>query len=151
MILQNIFTYNYSIIGLVISLVVAFAIYHDAQDQGIEPVGYVILTCLCGFCIGGIVYLIVRSNHQNVVQRNPYYNPQPPSSSYQEPRYQPPSDSQQTYRDPSNPHENRPESSFAGEQTYVDNSSKPNGKFCSACGFQNFEQAIFCVSCGNKL
>ncbi len=145
------FSIEYSFLAIVISIAVAFWIYHDAKELGIEPVGYVVLTCLCSFFCGGVVYLIARSNHENVQRRNPYYGEPGSNSPYQPPSYIPPSNQQSPYREPSDQNESRLGNSYSGNQTYIDPSSHPDEKFCSSCGNPILPGAKFCSTCGQSL
>ncbi|MHA1647112.1 MAG: hypothetical protein ACTSVL_06040, partial [Promethearchaeota archaeon] len=47
-----------SVVGVIINIIVAVLINNDAKKKGMDGTIYVVLTCLCGFCIGGIAYLI---------------------------------------------------------------------------------------------
>ncbi|WP_457557260.1 zinc-ribbon domain-containing protein [Candidatus Harpocratesius sp.] len=132
------------IISIIISIIVAYTIAKDARTRGIEPTGYVILTCCCGWCIGGIVYLIVRSSHPPLapIEGEPGFS----SSSY--PGYRQ-SDSNNFYGRPDGSADN-----FTGnssDSTYRPSSGIPKQKTCSMCGSLNPIDARFCSNCGSNM
>lgn len=130
-----------TIITLVIRIGIAVWIAKDAQNRGMEPTIYVVLTCLCGCCISGIVYLISASNHPT----QPDNFQQPSFNSHQgqvygqqqQPIYGQP---QQQYKPPAQP---QPNASTTMPSFDID--------FCPICGSQNQKGAKFCSTCGADL
>ncbi|MHA1777386.1 MAG: hypothetical protein DRO88_03145 [Promethearchaeia archaeon] len=133
------------IISLIINIAVAFIIANDAKSRGIDPTGYVLLTCCCGFCIGGIVYLIVRSNNP---PGNTFGGQEPGFSSYDGYGQSDPSnlygrpDGESGYT--------TPPSSDSSTSTYRPQPTEIKTKVCSLCGSENPIDARFCSNCGSN-
>lgn len=148
MIFQGDYYYNFSsliptILGLAIRIGFAVWIAKDAQNRQMEPAIYVILTCLCGCCIGPIVYLIAASNHP--VQTGDFQQPsfnsnqgpvygQQPQPIYGQPQHQQPQ--QQPRPSAQDAHTTMPSFDVI---------------FCPICGSQNQKGAKFCSTCGADL
>lgn len=124
------------VVSTVISIIVAIAISNDARARGMDPTGYVLLTCCCSWCVGGIVYLIVRSNNAPAPPMGNSSFSQPPSSG----NYGEPSPNQNSYY-------GQPSS---GQSTYRPTSSPGNEKICTMCGSPNPIDARFCSNCGSN-
>ncbi|MHA1719007.1 MAG: zinc ribbon domain-containing protein [Promethearchaeota archaeon] len=148
MIFQSDYSYDYSsffgtFIGLAINIGIAILIYNDAKKRGMEPTGYVILTCLCGCCLGGIVYLIAMSSHPiqtesqqpaiSINQTTMYG--QQPQTMYGQPQPQ----HQQSQRQPT--------------KITPDTTTMPSvdSIFCPVCGSTNQKNAKYCSHCGAEL
>ena len=132
-----------TIIGFGIRIIFAVIIAKDAQKRQMEPTLYVVLTCLCGCCVGPIVYLIVASNHP--VQTGDFQQPSFQSNQGQVYGQQPqPIYGQQQYQQP--PQQPRP----SAQNT---STTMPSFDviFCPICGSQNQKGAKFCSTCGADL
>lgn len=132
------------IFSTIITIIVAYIIAKDARSRGIEPTGYVILTCCCGWCIGGVVYLIVRSSHPPLapIGGEPGFS----SSSYS--GYGQP-DSTNLYGQPDGSSSSSTRES--SQSTYRPTSGVPKQKTCSMCGALNPIDARFCSNCGSNM
>ncbi len=138
-----VFSFLPTLISVAIRIGIAVWIAKDAQKRSMEPTIYVVLTCLCGCCIGGIVYLISASSHptqpDNFQQpsfngnQGPIYGQQPPTT-YGQP--QQPQQPQQQYQPPSSASTTIP---------------SMNKVFCPICGSENQKGAKFCSTCGADL
>ena len=155
-----------SVVGVIINIIVAVLINNDAKKRGMDGTIYVVLTCICGFCIGGIAYLIASSNHphQTYASSQRSYANANPNVYGQQRSAQPRSYGQsQTYNQPkpqgySQP---QPESQNYGQSQTYNNSpasdvnttmpNKSNMVFCSICGAENPKNAKFCSHCGAQL
>ena len=147
MIFQSYYLYDYGsffgyFLGLAINIGIAVLIYNDARKRGMEPVGYVILTCLCGCCLGGIVYLIAMSSHPiqtesqqsvNINNQTTMYGQQP-QAMYGQQQYQQP--------------EQQPKPITPDTTTTIPSS---DSIFCPVCGSTNQKNAKYCSHCGAEL
>ncbi len=128
-----------SIIGTVISIIVAIVIAKDAQKRGMEPTIYVLLTCCCSWCVGGLVYLIAASNRP--IQANEFE--QPSFSSNQSSQY---GQQQTTYGQPQYQQPTQPtQPTQPDTQTTMPDVDMI---FCPICGSQNKKNAKYCSHCG---
>ena len=135
------------IAGFGIRILIAVIISKDAQKRQMEPTMYVVLTCCCGWCIGGIVYLITASNHP--IQTDDFQ--QPSFSSNQGQVY---GQQQTTYGQPQYQQPGQPSQQSQPKPVYPDAStSMPNinTTYCPVCGSTNKKQAKFCAHCGADL
>ena len=110
MIFQEIMPYGFTIgtflpliIGFGIRIIIAVIIAKDAQKRQMEPTIYVVLTCLCGCCVGPIVYLIAASG--NPSQTDDFQQPTFSSNQGQIYGQQQTIYGQQQYQQPSQPHQ----------------------------------------------
>ncbi|MHA1519777.1 MAG: zinc-ribbon domain-containing protein [Promethearchaeota archaeon] len=142
--LQNFdLTIGAGIVSTIISIIVAVAISNDARDRGMDSTGYVLLTCCCSWCIGGIVYLIARSDHQPRTHFS-----QPPNSLNSQ--YREPQPGQQIfYGQPDRGSENT-DNTYRSHDTYRPSSGSSKQKFCTMCGSSNPADAKFCSNCGSN-
>ena len=141
-------TFLPGIIGLLINIPVAYFITKDAQKRGMEPTVYVLLTCCCGWLIGGIIYLVTASNHP--VQTDEFG--QPTFSSHQGQVYGQPQ--QQTTYGQQYQHQRQPVQPPQPKPVYPDaNTTMPdiNSSFCPICGSKNDMNGKFCSHCGADL
>ncbi|TFH29283.1 MAG: zinc-ribbon domain-containing protein [Promethearchaeota archaeon] len=142
---------TFGVISTIIRIIVAVVIANDARSRGMETTGYVLLTCCCGWCIGGIVYLIARSDHQPRDQQgNMQFPPDQSRSQYREPQ----PGQQSFYGQPDqdlgtlHPQETyRPDST---DNTYRSHSGASQQKYCTMCGASNPIDARFCSNCGSN-
>lgn len=138
------------IITFIIRISIAFFIAKNAQKRGMEPTIYIALTCCCSCWIGGIIYLIVASNHPSQpddLQQPTFSSNQSQiygqsqtiygQSQYQQPR-QPTQQTKQT----------QPKPVYPDTSTTIPNVEKD---FCPVCGSQNHKGAKYCSHCGADL
>ncbi|QEE16283.1 zinc-ribbon domain-containing protein [Promethearchaeum syntrophicum] len=150
MIFQEFLPYGFSlmtflptIIITIIRIGIAVFIAKDCQKRGMEPTMFIALTCCCGVCIGGIIYLITASNHPN--EENNFQ--QPSFNSHQNQVYGRP---QPIYSQPQSqpPQQTQPKPVYPGGNTTIPNK---NTTICPVCGSQNNYNAKFCGICGADL
>jgi len=153
MIFQEFMPYGFTIVTFLpmifaigIRVIIAVIIAKDAQKRQMEPTIYVVLVCIMGWCIGGIVYLVTASNHP--IQTGDFQEPSFSSNQGQQTTYgqQPqPIYGQPKFQQPTQQSQPKPVSS--GESTTLPNINKA---FCPICGSQNQKNAMYCSHCGAK-
>ena len=144
LLLQDEYTIVGSIFGIIITLIIAVVIYNDAKERGMDPTIYVLLTCICGCCCGGIVYLIAASDHPS--HPSTTYQPRPPSGG--QPMYGRPQPPPQQGVPPSPPPSYPPAEPHVTNQTYM----APGARICPHCGQPVIPpESKFCSNCGNQV
>ena len=136
-----------AIIAIGPRICIAIFIAKDCQKRGMEPMLFIVLTCCCGCCIGGIIYLITASNHPN--QNDDFQ--QPSFNSHQDQVYGQP---QPIYGQPQNQQQRQPPQQTQPKPVYPGaDTTMPFRKttICPVCGSENKYQAKFCGTCGADL
>ncbi|MHA1562380.1 MAG: zinc ribbon domain-containing protein [Promethearchaeota archaeon] len=146
-------TFLPGIFVFVIRIIIAVIIAKDAQKRQIGPTLYIVLVCCAGGCIGGIVYLVIASNHP--VQNGDFQEPsfssnqgqqtiygQQPQPIYGQPKYQQPTQPTQPTQ------QSQPKPVYPDASTTMPNVNKT---FCPICGSQNQKNAMYCSHCGADL
>ena len=143
----TIITFIPLIIGFGIRIICAVIIAKDAQKRQLEPTLYIVITCLCGCCVGPIIYLIVASNHP--VQTDDFQQP-----SFRSNQGQVYGQQQTTYGQPQYQQPRQPTTQTQPKPVYPDaNTTMPNINvtICPICGSQNQKNAKYCSHCGADL
>jgi len=126
------------IVGLLINIAVAVFISKQCQKRGMEPTMFVLLTCCCGWLIGGIVYLVSASNN-------------PPQDEFQQPTFS--SNQGQVYGQKQQPiyEQTQPTQPKPSNPDAITTMPNINKTFCPICGSQNQKNAMYCSHCGANL